>query len=162
MRLSLQSRLILLAAAALPLFACEHGIGLQGKVSVPARVQQMFSAQHPGELVVTAQIPGMPDITAPSVILCEPAAGERVIDVKVLKRACAGEDTALVSAWVVPRTANEVSCTAPPPNPRSADAPQPSDAVALGRTVVPVSVAAMDPAACKDGSISFAVTLAPR
>jgi hypothetical protein len=162
LRLSLQSRLIPLAAAALPLFACEHGIGLQGKVSVPERVQQMFSAQHPGELVVTAQIPGMPDITAPSVILCEPAAGERVIDVKVLKRACAGEDTALISAWVVPRTANEVSCTAPPPNPRSANAPQPSDAVALGRTVVPVTVAAMDPAACKDGSISFTVTLAPR
>ena len=79
----------------------------------------MFSAQHPGELVVTAQIPGQPDITAPSVILCEPAAGERVIDVKVLKLACASEDTALISAWVVPRTANEVSCTAPPPHPRS-------------------------------------------
>jgi hypothetical protein len=154
--------LIVLASAALPLVACEHGINLQGTVSVPAQVQQMFSAQHPGELVVTAQIPGMPDITAPSVILCEPSAVERVIDVNVVKRACAGEDTALISAWVVPRTANEVSCTAAPPRPRSADAPQSSDAVALARTVVPVSVAAMDPAACKDGSISFAVTLAPR
>ena len=122
----------------------------------------MFSASHPGELVVTAQIPGQPDITAPSVILCAPAAGERVIDVKVLKLACASEDTALISAWVVPRTANEVSCTAPPPHPRSADAPQSSDAVALARAVVPVSIATMDPSTCKDGSISFAVTLAPR
>jgi hypothetical protein len=161
LRLVPQLRLIALAAA-LPLAACEHGIDLQGQVSVPAQVQQMFSAQHPGELVVTAQIPGLPDITAPSVILCAPAASERVIDVKVLKVACASEDTALISAWVVPRTANEVSCTAAPPHPRSADAPQSSDAVALARAVVPVRIAAMDPAACKDGSISFAVTLVPR
>jgi hypothetical protein len=162
LRLPVDYTLIVLAGAALPLVACEHGIDLQGKVSVPVQVQQMFSAQHPGELVVTAQIPGLPDITAPSVILCEPVAGERVIDVKVVKRACAGEDTALISAWIVPRTANEVSCTAPPPHPRPADAPLASDAVALVRTVVPVNVAAMDPAACKDGAISFAVTLAPR
>ena len=161
MRLPAQFHLIVLACAALPLVACEHGIDLQGKVSVPTQVQQMFSASHPGELVVTAQIPGMPDITAPSVILCAPAAGERIIDVKVLKLACASEDTALISAWVVPRTANEVSCTVPPPHPRSADAPQSSDAVALARAVVPVSIATMDPSACKDGSISFAVTLAP-
>jgi len=40
--------------------------------------------------------------------------------------------------------------------------PQSADAVAYARTVVPVSVAAMDPAACKNGSISFALTLAPR
>ena len=162
MRPLVPPRLIALASAALSLVACEHGIDLQGKVSVPAQVQEMFSAQHPGELVVTAQIPGMPDITAPSVILCEPISGERVIDVKYLQLACAGEDTALVSAWVVPRTANEVSCTQPSTTPRSAGAPQSSDAVAFARTVVPVSVAAMDPAACKNGSISFALTLAPR
>jgi hypothetical protein len=162
LRLPVPFPLVVLAGAALPLLACEHGIDLQGKVSVPAQVQQMFSAQHPGELVVTAQIPGQPDITAPSVILCEPAAVARVIDVKVLKLGCAREDTALISAWVVPRTANEVSCTAPPQHPRSADAPQSSDAVALGRAVAPVSIAAMDPSACKDGSITFAVTLAPR
>lgn len=155
-------RLIAFVFTLLPLAACEHGIDLQGKVSVPAQVQEMFSAQHPGELVVTAQIPGMPDITAPSVILCEPMSGERVVDVKYLKVACAGEDTALVSAWVVPRTANEVSCTQPASKPRAADAPQSSDAVAYARTVVPVSVAAMDAAACKSGSISFALTLAPR
>lgn len=156
-------RLVLFLACAAPsLVACEHGIDLQGKVSVPAPVQQMFSPQHPGELVVTAQIPGQPDITAPSVILCEPAAVERVIDVKYLKLACAREDTALVSAWIVPRTANEVSCKAPPPHPRPADAPQSSDAVAFARAVVPVSVAPMDQSSCKDGSISFALTLAPR
>ena len=77
---------LLVACAALPLAACEHGIDLQGKVSVPAHVQQMFSAQHPGELVVKAQIPGQSDITAPSVILCEPVAGDRVIDVKTLTK----------------------------------------------------------------------------
>ena len=162
MRPLVPPRLIALACAALPLVACEHGIDLQGKVSVPSQVQQMFSAQHPGELVVTASIPGMPDITAPSVILCEPLSGERVIDVKYLKAACAGEDTALVSAWVVPRTANEVSCTQRSTQPRAADAPQSSDAVAYARTVVPVSVASMDVASCKNGSISFALTLAPR
>jgi hypothetical protein len=154
--------MLLVAAAALPLAACEHGIDLQGKVSVPAPVQQMFSAQHPGELVVTAAIPGQPEITAPSVILCEPMAGERVIDVKTLKLGCASEESALVSAWVVPRTAQEVSCTSPPPQPRPPDAKQSTNAVAFARAVVPVNVATMAPAACKDGSISFALTLAPR
>ena len=153
--------MIALASLSLPLVACEHGIDLRGKVSVPTQVQQMFSAQHPGELVVTAQIPGQPDITAPSVILCETQAAERVIDVKALKLGCAREDTALISAWVVPRTANEVSCSAPPSGQRSAQAPQASDALAVARTVVPVSIGTMDPSACKDGSISFALTLAP-
>jgi hypothetical protein len=160
LRLLPQLRLIALAAA-LPLAACEHGIDLQGQVSVPAQVQQMFSAQHPGELVVTAKIPGQPDITAPSVILCEPQSGDRVIDVKTLKLGCARDDTALISAWIIPRTANEVSCSAPPPRSRSAEAPQSADAVAVGRTVVPVNVATMDASSCKDGSISFALTLAP-
>jgi hypothetical protein len=162
LRLSVQRPLIVLAGAALVLAGCEHGIDLQGRVSVPAHVQQLFSAQHPGELVVTAHIAGLPDITAPSVILCEPSAGARVIDVKVVKLACASDDSALISAWVVPRTANEVSCTVPPPHPRSPDAPQSSEAVALARAVVPLTAATMDPASCKDGSISFAVTLAPR
>src|SRR5207248_6811628 len=101
--------------------ACEHGIDLSGKVSVPGDVQRMFSAQHPGELVVKAQIPGQPDINAPSVILCEPVGAERVVDVKVVKRGCATDATALSSAWVIPRTANEVSCNAPPPASRRPD-----------------------------------------
>jgi hypothetical protein len=154
--------MLLVACAALPLAACEHGIDLQGKVSVPTQVQQMFSAQHPGELVVKAQIPGQPEITAPSVILCEPVAGERVIDVKTLKLGCASENSALVSAWVVPRTALEVSCTAPPPQPRPTEVSQSMNAVAFARAVVPVNVETMAPTACKDGSISFALTLAPR
>jgi len=154
---------VLLACAALPLAACEHGIGLQGKVSVPGRVQHMFSAEHPGELVVKAQIPGQPDITAPSVILCgETGTGERVIDVKYVKMACARDDVALVSAWVVPRTAHEVSCTAPPPQPRPPDTEQSANAVAFARTLVSVAVATATPTSCKDGTISFALTLEPR
>jgi hypothetical protein len=153
---------LLVACAALPLAACEHGIDLQGQVSVPAQVQQMFSAQHPGELVVKAQIAGQSEILAPSVILCEPVAGDRVIDVKTLKLGCAREDSALVSAWVVPRTAAEVSCTAPPRQPRPEDASPSTNAVASARAVVPVNVPTMAPTACKDGSISFALTLAPR
>jgi hypothetical protein len=152
----------LLAALALPLAACEHGIGLQGKVAVPAQVQRLFSAQHPGELVVKAQIPGQPDITARSVILCEPTAVERVIDVKHLTAACASEETALVSAWVVPRVAGEVSCTQPPPEPRPLDPQQTSGALASARAVVPLSLAAEAPTGCRDATIRFALTLAPR
>jgi len=152
----------LIATAALPLAACEHGLDLQGTVSVPAKVQQMFSAQHPGELVVTAQVPGQPDITAPSVILCEPASGDRVLDVKFLQqRACASEEPVLVSAWVVPRTANEVSCSGAPATARPARAASPAEAVAVARAVVPISIAPMDESSCKDGTISFAFTLAP-
>jgi hypothetical protein len=152
----------LLACAALPLAACEHGIGLQGKVSLPGPVHRMFSAQHPGELVVRVQIPGQPDITAPSVILCGAPGDEQVIDVKYVKDACAGDDTALVSAWVIPRAAHEVSCTVPPPLPRPPDTQQPEKAIAFGRTVAPVNLANESPTNCRDGSISFALTLVPR
>jgi hypothetical protein len=151
----------LLACAAAALAACEHGIDLQGKVSLPSDVQQMFSSQHPGELVVKAQIPGQPDITAPGVILCEPIGGDRVVDVKVTKLGCASEDTALVSAWIVPRAATEVSCGAAPPPSSTSELSQ-SNAIASARAVVSVSVATMSPTSCRDGSISFALTLAPR
>jgi len=154
-------RIIVPIAAAVALAACHHGIDLQGKVSVPGEVQRMFSAQHPGELVVKAQIPGQPDINAPSVILCEPVGAERVVDVKVLKLGCATDATALISAWVIPRTANEVSCSAPPPASRRPDL-APLDVVASGRALVSVNVGTESPTSCKDGSISFALTLAPR
>ena len=152
----------LLAGAVLPLAACEHGIGLQGKVSVPSQVQRMFSAQHPGELVIKAQMVGQPDITVPSVILCDSTGADRVIEVKTVKLACAIEDTALVSAWVVPRTAHEVSCSQPPAQPRPLDVQQASNALAFGRTVAPVNLAAEAPTGCRDGWITFALTLAPR
>jgi hypothetical protein len=151
----------LLACGALPLAACEHGIGLQGKVNVPSQVQRMFSAQQPGELVVKAQMIGQA-ITAPSVILCDSTSADRVIQVKFVKLACASEDTALVSAWVVPRTAQEVSCSQPPAQPRSLDVEQTSTALAFARAVVPVNLAAEAPTGCRDGWITFALTLAPR
>jgi len=151
----------LLACAALPLAACEHGIGLQGKVSVPSHVQRMFSAQHPGELVIKAQMVDQV-ITAPSVILCDSTSADRVIEVKYVKLACAIEDTALVSAWVVPRTAHEVSCSQQPAQPRALDMQVASNALAFGRTVVPVNLAAEAPTGCRDGWITFALTLAPR
>ena len=151
----------LLAGAVLPLAACEHGIGLQGKVSVPSQVQRMFSAQHPGELVVKAQMVDQV-ITAPSVILCNSTSADRVIEVKYVKVACAIEDTALVSAWVVPRTAHEVSCSQPPGQPRPLDVQQASSALAFARTVAPVNLAAEAPTGCRDGWITFALTLSPR
>ena len=153
---------LLLACATLPLAACEHGIGLHGKVSLPGRVQRMFSAQHPGELVIRAQIPGRPDITVPSVILCGAPGDEQIIDVNYVMATCASDDTALVSAWVIPRAPGEVSCTAPRPLPRPADIQQSEYAVAFGRTVAPMKLAVETPTLCKDGSISFALTLAPR
>jgi len=152
----------LLAGAVLPLAACEHGIGLQGKVSVPTHVQRMFSAQHPGELVIKAEMVDQPDITVPSVILCDSTGADRVIEVKYVKLACAIEDTALVSAWVVPRTAHEVSCSQPPGQPRPLDVQQKSNALAFARTVAPVNLAAEAPTGCRDGWITFALTLAPR
>jgi hypothetical protein len=152
----------LLAGAALALVACEHGIDLQGRVNVPQKVHQMFSAQHPGELVVRAQIPGQSDIVVPSVILCGSTAAEQVIQVKHMQQACASDDNALVSAWVIPRAAHEVSCTAPPPMPRPSDTQLSSNGVAFGRTVAPVNAAAAGAVRCRDGSISFALTLEPR
>ena len=152
---------VLLAGGASALSACEHGIDLEGKVSVPGDVQRMFSSQHPGELVVKAQIPGQPDITAPSVILCEPVSGERVVDVKVVKLGCASEANALVSAWIIPRAANEVSCHQPPPASRPPDL-VPEGAIASARALVSVNVEKEAVTRCKDGSISFALTLAPR
>jgi len=151
-----------LALAALTLGACEHGINLHGKVTVPQKVQGMFSPQHPGELVVRAQIPGQPDIQMPSVILCGSTENEQVIDVRHLQQACASDDNALVSAWVIPRTALEVSCTAPPPLPRPADTEQSSNGVAFGRTVAPLNTMSAGETSCRAGSISFALTLEAR
>jgi len=151
-----------LALAALTLAACETGINLHGKVNVPQKVHGMFSPQHPGELVVRAQIPGQPDIQMPSVILCGSTANEQVIDVRHVQQACASDDNALVSAWVIPRAAHEVSCTAPPPMPRPSDTQLSSNGVAFGRTVAPVNAAAAGAVRCRDGSISFALTLEPR
>jgi hypothetical protein len=152
----------LLAVTALPLGACEHGIDLRGKVAVPAQVQRLFSPQHPGELVVKAQIPGQPDITAQSVILCEPMADERVIEVRHLELACAGDETAMVSAWVLPRKAAEVSCRQSPSPARRFDPEEAAQALASARTAVPVKFAAETSNGCKDASIRFALTLAPR
>ena len=152
---------VLAACAALLLAACEHGIDLQGRVNVPAHVQNLFSAQHPGELVVKAQIPGQPDITAPSVVLCEPTGADRLVDVKVQKVGCASDETAMVSAWVVPRSADEVSCTVPGAHPPPPDGPAPTNAVAFARTPVPIKTSSIDPS-CKDGTISFALRLEPR
>jgi hypothetical protein len=151
----------LLAGAALALVACQHGIEMQGKVNVPPNVHRMFTAQHPGELVVRAQIPGQSDIVVPSVILCGSTATEQVIAVRHVQQACASDDNALVSAWVIPRTALEVSCTAAPPMPRPPDIHQSSSGVAFGRTVAPIN-AATAAVSCRDGSISFALTLEPR
>jgi hypothetical protein len=152
----------LLAFTALPQAACEHGIDLRGKVAVPAQVQRMFSPEHPGELVVKAQIPGQPDITAQSVILCAPTDHERVIDIKHLELACAGDETAMVSAWVLPRKAEEVSCLQTPSPARRLDPQEATQALASARTAVPVTFAAETSNGCKDASIRFALTLAPR
>jgi hypothetical protein len=152
---------VLAACAALPLSACEHGLDLQGKVSVPTHIQNLFSAQHPGELVVKAQIPGQPDLTPPGVILCEPTGAERVIDVKVQRIGCVSDDIAMVSAWVVPRSRDEVSCTLPPAQPRPADGP-PTNAVAFARAPVPIKTSSSEPTSCRDGTISFALRLEPR
>ena len=151
-----------MTGAALALGACETGIDLHGKVSVPQKVHRMFSPQQPGELVVRAQIPGQSDIQMPSVILCGSTADEQVIDVRHVQQACASDDNALVSAWVIPRTALEVSCTAPPPLPRPPDTQQPSSGVAFGRTVAPLNTMSAGSTSCRAGSISFALTLEAR
>lgn len=122
----------------------------------------MFSARNPGELVIRAQIPGQPDIVVPSVILCGAPGDEQIIDVRYVKDACASDGNALVSAWVIPRAAHEVSCTAPPPTPRPSDTQQSANGIAFGRTVAPLNAAAAAPTGCRDGSISFALTLARR
>ena len=152
----------LLAGAALGLMGCQHGIEMQGKVNVPPNVHRMFSAQHPGELVVRAQIPGQSDIVVPSVILCGSTAADQVVDVRYVKQGCASDDNALVSAWVIPRAAHEVSCTAPPPMPRPSDTQLSSNGVAFGRTLAPVNAATAAEVRCRDGSISFALTLEAR
>jgi hypothetical protein len=153
---------LLVACGTLPLVACEHTVDLEGKVSVPAQVQRIFSAQHPGELVVIASMQGQPDIAALGMILCDPVGGERVIDVKYSKAMCATEKSASISAWIVPRTAQEVSCASTTPRPRAPEELQSLEPLASARAVVPVTIGTMAPESCKDGSISFALTLAPR
>ena len=90
LRVPVPSHLVVLACAALPArrLRARHRPAGQGQRS-HAGPADVLGVSTRASWWSRAQIPGQPDITAPSVILCAPAAGERVIDVKVLKLACA-------------------------------------------------------------------------
>jgi hypothetical protein len=50
--------------------ACEHGVDLDGTVTAPVEVQQLFSASAPGQLFVVTTVPNLGEIRDDRSVFC--------------------------------------------------------------------------------------------
>jgi hypothetical protein len=151
-----------LIATVLTLAACEHGIDLTGQVSVPASVQRMFSADRPGELIVRVKAPEKTFAwTALDELLCAPGDADKAFPIRQFWFGCAVPEVVMVSAVVVPRDNGDLACGVANLRPWHEPPPDPQIVVASGTASAPMQVA-WDWMACKNGSASFALRLAPR
>jgi len=158
-------RLLLGATLAL-LSACEHGIDMHGTVVAPPEVQQLFSASAPGQLFVIAKLPpSSSELRDDGSVFCLPAAIERRIPVNGLELGCATAGEVQVSAFAVPRTADQIDCSGAgrvraPSSAFSPDrfAPDAALASASGTATVKLDGGG----SCSDGSFDFTLTLTPK
>jgi hypothetical protein len=82
------------AAIALSTAACEHGITLRGQIAVPVEVQQQFSKEAPGIVVMGGGFGGGTISAQLLGVLCEPQATPLVIPFAQSQNGCAAEGTA--------------------------------------------------------------------
>jgi hypothetical protein len=151
---------VTLVAMMLALAGCEHTVDLSGRVVVPVPVQQMFSAAHPGLLMMKAELHRGRPLRFYSVVLCAPTDGELVLEVHSIRFGCATPGAAEISASVVFDTHELLSCEGPAPISFGPD-PAPGTVVASGEAQAPMAIA-WGWMGCKSGSGSFALHLAPR
>lgn len=102
-RLALAPLAGLLAAA-----ACEHGITLRGSVTIPPEVQQRFSRERPGVVIVSGSIPKSSGFGYRVAVLCEPAASALVAPFFHDGFGCAEEG--VVRAWAAPAEPGLTQC----------------------------------------------------
>lgn len=144
----------------------DGGIGFSGTVIAPPEVQQLFSAEAPGQLIVIAALPSpYNDLSDSEDVFCVPAAGDRRINVHRKAAGCAAALTAQVTAYAIPRTTEQIDCSGVgsvrAQQPYGGDYPwAPADAVAVGSVDAPLALSGSSD--CPDGNITFTVTLAPQ
>jgi hypothetical protein len=92
--LRLGSAIGLAAAIAVGGGGCEHGITLRGQVSVPVEVQQQFSKDAPGILVMGGGFGGGTISAQLLAVLCEPQPQELSVPFSQSQNGCAAEGTA--------------------------------------------------------------------
>ena len=155
---------LLLAAVSILFTACEHGIDMEGTVIAPPEVQQLFSAETPGQLFVVATLRAAPsELSDSDTVFCMPAGQERRIPVKAFGFGCAEAEATQVSAFVVPRTTERIDCSgAGSLRPQKlVTAPDSFDRDAALATGTVETMVHADGGSCSDGHITFTLTLAP-
>src|SRR3954468_7645952 len=103
---------LLLATVLLGAAACEHGVDLDGTVTAPVDVQELFSTDAPGQLLVVATVPTVGEIRDDGTVFCLPQDQDRRIQVKAFDFGCAPTGIVTVSAYALPRTTAQVDCAA--------------------------------------------------
>lgn len=125
----LSAALLLAAAAATP--ACEDVVTVSGTITVPLEVQQLFSAEQPGKLALTA---GKLPSVGPLPYLCAATDGPLVLGYQFTSFGCAEEQEIQVRAFRVKEDhLAEVRCgeTA-----RGSSGGLPGEELAYGATVI--------------------------
>jgi len=155
-------RLVLVVATVLLGAACEHGVDLDGTVTVPVDVQQLFSADAPGQLFVVSTVPTVGELRDDRAVFCVPQDQDRRVSVKAFDFGCAPAGTVTVSAYALPRTADRIDCAGLAPVPMNGvhgrELFDPADAVASGSVEAPIRGGG--DSGCNDGTIPFSITLA--
>jgi len=156
-------QLVLVVATVLSGAACEHGVDLDGTVTVPVDVQQLFSADAPGQLFVVSTVPTVGELRDERTVFCVPQDQDRRVSVKAFDFGCAPAGTVTVSAYALPRTADRIDCAGLAPVPMQGsyggrEVFDPADAVASGSVEAPIRGGG--DSGCNDGTIPFSITLA--
>jgi hypothetical protein len=155
---------LLLATVLLAAAACEHGVDLGGTVTVPVDVQGLFSAEAPGQLFVVTTVPTIGELRDDRSVFCIPQDQDRRVQVKAFDFGCAPAGIVTVSAYALPRTTDRIDCAGLAPIPMQGvygrEVFDPADAVATASIEAPIRGGG--DSGCNDGSIRFALTLAPR
>jgi hypothetical protein len=145
-------------AAALLLAACEHGTDFEGTIIAPVDVQQLFSAEAPGQLIVVATLADHAELRDDQSVFCAPATGERRISARAFSFGCAPDAMAHVAAFALPRTAGEVDCSGAGV---VRGRPRFDAAAAVAGASADVPVSRGGGGGCEDGHFVFTMTLAP-
>ncbi len=152
---------LFLATVLLGTAACEHGVDLEGTVTVPVDVQELFSADAPGQLFVVTTVPEVGEIRDDQTVFCLPQDQDRRVSVKAAQLGCAPAATVTVFAYAIPRTTAQIDCAsmkAVPKDPRSGwEVYNVADAVAVAS--VEARILGGGEGACSDGRIEFSLTL---
>ena len=152
---------LLLATVLLGTAACEHGVDLEGTVTVPVDVQELFSADAPGQLFVVTTVPEVGEIRHEQTVFCLPQDQDRRVSVKAAQLGCAPAGTVTVFAYAIPRTTAQIDCASMTAVQRQGvygrETFNTADAVAVASVEAPILGGGNS--GCNDGRIAFSLSL---